>query len=151
MSTLTLRLEAYAKDAQKLITAAQALADERQHLEVEPLHLFYRMVERDAQAQAAVGRAGVPAADVLVETEVQLRRIPRNPDAVAYLSPRMLDLLGRAEGEAARAGGRPVSVADLFLAATQESTGPVAAVLRAVGLSAPILRATLAGGQVGDD
>src|SRR5690348_14571064 len=106
MSALTLRLDAYAKDAQRLITGAQALADERQHLEVEPLHLFYRMVERDATAQGALDRSGVPAADVLVEIEVQLRRIPRLPDAVAYLSPRMLDLLGRAEGEAARAGGR---------------------------------------------
>jgi len=106
MTTLTLRLETYTKEARQLITAAQALADERKHLEVEPIHLFYRMVEREAAAQAALERAGVDPADGLVEAEAQLRKLPKLPDSVAYLSPRMLDLLGRAEGEGARAGSR---------------------------------------------
>jgi ATP-dependent Clp protease ATP-binding subunit ClpB len=149
--TLTIPLDAYARDARALISGAQALADERKHAEVEPIHLFYRMTERDATLQAAFERAGVDPGDVLVEAEAQLRRLPRIPDAVAYLSPRMLDLLGRAEGEAARAGGQPVGVAQLVVAAAQEATGPVAAVLRAVGLSAPILRATMAGANVADD
>jgi ATP-dependent Clp protease ATP-binding subunit ClpB len=149
--TLTIPLDAYARDARALISSAQALADERKHAEVEPIHLLYRMTERDATLQAAFERAGVDPGDVLVEAEAQLRRLPRIPDAVAYLSPRLLDLLGRAEGEAARAGGQPVGVQHLVVAAAQESSGPVAAVLRAVGLSAPVLRATMAGALVADD
>jgi ATP-dependent Clp protease ATP-binding subunit ClpB len=151
MTELTLQLEAYTREARAHIAAAQALADERKHGEVEPLHLFYRLVERDASAQSALSRAGVDAADALVEAEAQLRRLPRAPGAVAYLSPRMLELLGRAEGEAARAGGQPVDVPSLFVASAQETSGPVAAVLKALGLSAPILRATVAGQAVDDE
>jgi ATP-dependent Clp protease ATP-binding subunit ClpB len=48
MSTLTLRLEAYDPEAQKLVAAAQTLADERRHPEVEPLHLLYLLLDRRA-------------------------------------------------------------------------------------------------------
>ncbi|MBK8171191.1 MAG: AAA family ATPase [Sandaracinaceae bacterium] len=144
-TTLTLRLDAYSKDAQKLISAAQSLADERHHVEVEPLHLFFRLVEKDEGVVAALSRVGVAASDVLLETEAQLRKLLTLTDAVAYLSPRMLDLLTRAEGEAARAGGVPVGTAQLFLSCAQETSGPVSMVLKAVGLSAPVLRASLSG------
>ena len=151
MSTLTLRLEAYAKDARTLIAGAQTLADERGNPEVEPLHLFYRLLEKDGTAQDAIRRAGVEPTDVLVESEAQLRKLPKLDGAVAYMSPRLLDLLGRAEGEAARQGGQPIGVGLLLLACAQETGGPVKDVLRATGLSAPILRATLAGESVGSD
>ncbi len=145
MSKLTLRLEAYEKDARQLIGAAQGLADERGNTEVEPLHLLYRLVEGTETVQEAIQRAGVDAMDVLVEAEAEVRKLPKSRGAVSYLSPRMLDLLGRAEGEAARDNGAKVSVAHLLVAAAQETDGPVRRVLRAVGLSAPILRSAASG------
>ncbi|GAC1394789.1 MAG: hypothetical protein NVSMB47_04330 [Polyangiales bacterium] len=45
--TQTLHLDRYAPDARALIAGAQALADERQHQEVEPIHLLHRAVDRD--------------------------------------------------------------------------------------------------------
>ncbi|RLB50533.1 MAG: chaperone protein ClpB, partial [Deltaproteobacteria bacterium] len=148
--TLTLRLEAYAKGARHVIAGAQALADERENTEVEPLHVLYRLLEREDGVADAVRRAGADPSDVLVECEVEVRKLSKLPDAVAYLSPRLLDLLSRAEGEAARSGGRPVSVQALLLACSQETEGPVKAVLRACGLSAPLLRATIGGADVRD-
>ncbi|HEY8429815.1 MAG TPA: AAA family ATPase [Sandaracinaceae bacterium] len=145
MSKLTLRLEAYEKDARQLIGAAQALADERGNTEVEPLHLLYRLVEGTDTVQEAIRRAGVDPTDVLVEAEAEVRKLPKTHGAVSYLSPRMLDLLGRAEGEAARDNGAKVSVSHLLVAAAQETDGPVRRVLRAVGLSAPILRSAASG------
>jgi len=151
MATLTLRLEAYEGDAREAIRAAQALADDRGHPEVEPLHLLHDLVGKDDGVREAIRRAGVDPVDVLLEAELRLRKTVRNErGGPSYLSPRMLDLLGRAEGEAARQGGRPVDVDDLFLAAAQESTGAVKEVLRACGLSAPVLRATLGGAAVED-
>jgi ATP-dependent Clp protease ATP-binding subunit ClpB len=144
MSTLTLRLEAYDRTAKQHIAAAQSLADERKNPEVEPLHLLYRLVEVDDRIGSAIRTAGVDPEDVLVEAEAQVRKLPRQTDAPAYLSPRMLDLLGRAEGEAARAGGVPVGVEELLIACGQETEGPVKEVLAQCGLSAPIVRATLA-------
>ncbi len=145
MSKLTLRLEAYERDARQLIGAAQGLADERANTEVEPLHLLYRLVEGTETVQDALRRAGVDPTDLLVEAEAEVRKLPKNKGAVSYLSPRMLDLLGRAEGEAARDNGAKVSVAHLLVAAAQEIDGPVRRVLRAVGLSAPILRSAASG------
>ncbi|MDQ3034295.1 MAG: AAA family ATPase [Myxococcota bacterium] len=145
MSTLTLRLETYDRDSRAIIAAAQGLADERKNPEVEPLHLLYRLIERSEPVQQAIRRAGVDPVDVLVEAEAQLRKLPRLEGAVAYLSPRMLDLLGRAEGEASRASGSAVDVTHLLLASAQDTAGPVATALKACGLSAPVLRATASG------
>ncbi|HJL46754.1 MAG TPA: AAA family ATPase [Polyangiaceae bacterium LLY-WYZ-15_(1-7)] len=149
MSTMTLRLEAYAKDAKQAISAAQAVADERRHPEVEPLHLLYTLVDGHDDAADAVERAGIDPTDVLVEAEMILRKMASVRDVKSYLSPRMLDLLGRAEGEAARQGGVRVGVDHLMLACAQETDGGVKDVFKAVGLSAPILRATLGGDRVG--
>ena len=151
MSTLTLRLEAYAKEAKTAISTAQSLADERKNAEVEPLHLLFVLLESQAEARGGIERAGVDPTDVLVEAELLLRKLPSSRDVKSYLSPRMLDLLGRAEGEAARQGGVPVGVAHLMLACAQETDGGVKDVFAACGLSAPILRATLGGAKLGED
>ena len=143
--SITLRLEAYAKNAKTVISAAQALADARKHAEVEPVHLLYELVDREADVEDAIERSGVDPTDVLVEAELVLRKMRTATDGSSYLSPRMLDLLGRAEGEAARQGGVPVGVEHLFLACAQETSGTIRDVFKAVGLSAPILRATLGG------
>ncbi|MCS6798543.1 MAG: AAA family ATPase [Myxococcota bacterium] len=141
---LTLRLEAYERDARASIASAQALADERKHVEVEPLHLLYRLVELAGPVREAIRRAGIDPFDLLVEAEAQLRKLRRTGSGVAFLSPRLLDLLARAEGEAAREHGAHVSVRHLTLAAAQETSGPVKTVLDAVGLSAPVLRELMA-------
>ena len=140
MTTLTLRLDAYDKDAQKLIGGAQALADERKNPEVDPLHLLHRLVDRSELAQGAVRRAGVEPTDLLLECEAALRKLPRVDGAVAYLSPRSLDVLGRAEGEAARESALATPI-HLLIAVAQETQGAASGALRACGLSAPILRA----------
>ncbi|MBX3270869.1 MAG: AAA family ATPase [Sandaracinaceae bacterium] len=145
MSKLTLRLEAYERDARQLIAAAQSLADERGNSEVEPLHILYRLVEGTESVQEAIRRAGVDPTDVLVEAEAEVRKLPRSGGSVSYLSPRTLDLLTRADGEASRDRSK-VTVAHLLVAAAQETSGPVRDVLRAVGLSAPILRAAAQSG-----
>ncbi|MBX3247528.1 MAG: AAA family ATPase, partial [Myxococcales bacterium] len=151
MSTLTLRLEAYARDAKAAISTAQSLADERRNAEVEPLHLLYVLMEKHPEAASAVEGAGVDPTDLLVEAELRLRKLPSSRDVKSYLSPRMLDLLGRAEGEAARQGGVAVGVPHLMLACAQETEGDVKEVFGACGLSAPILRATLGGAKLGEE
>ncbi len=132
-TTRSWRLEGYAADAKTAIAGAQALADERSHVEVEPLHLFYRLLDRDAYAQKVLEGAGVDPSDALVEAEAVLRRIVQAPNAIAYLSPRMLAITARAESEASR-DATPVRVRHLLLALAAEATGLLGAVLRAVDL-----------------
>jgi len=125
------RLEGYAPEARAAIVGAQALADERMHTEVDSLHLLYRLLDRDESVQKAFQSVGADPGDVLVEAEAVLRRLPQVPNAIAYLSPRILAVTTRAETDATR-DGASVRVFDLVRALLAEATGLAAAVLRAV-------------------
>ncbi len=133
-ATRNWRLEGYAPDAKTAISGAQALADERSHAEVETIHLLYRLLDRDTYTQKVFESAGIDPGDALVECEAILRRIQQVPGAVAYLSPRMLQLTTRAESEATREAS-PVRVRHLVLALTSEVAGLTGAVLRAMDVS----------------
>ena len=143
--SLTLRLDAYDRDAQRMIHAAQALADERKNPEVEPLHLLHRLLDRNDGTQALVRRAGVDPTDALLECEALVRRLPKADGVVAYFSPRLHDLLARAEGEAARDKAAGATNTHLLVALSQETVGPVAQVLKSTGLTSTLVRAALKG------
>ncbi len=144
MKKLTLRLDSYDEEARRFVASAQQLADDRKHGEVEPIHLWYELVDRSRVAQAAIDSVGVDPTDVLVESEWALRRAPKSDDgSEAYLSSHFLELLSRAELEATRHGGGPVTVANLMLACAQEPRGLVQSVVRASGLSSALLREAL--------
>ena len=63
---------------------------------------------------------GADPAEILAQTETQMRRLPKATGGVAYLSDRMIDLLKRAEREAQR-------LAKLYLQAGQGLNAPAAA------------------------
>jgi ATP-dependent Clp protease ATP-binding subunit ClpC len=151
LKKLTLRLDSYSEDARRYVAAAQQLADDRKHADVQPIHLWYELVDRAPAVQAALEAAGVDATDVLVDSEWALRRLAKTEgEGVAYLSARFLELLSRAELEATQHGGLPVGTASLVLACAQEPEGLLRSVLRTSGLSSAILREALAGGGGND-
>ncbi len=151
MKKLTLRLDSYSEEARRYVAAAQQLADDRKHADVQPIHLWYELVDRAPAVQAALEAAGVDATDVLVDSEWALRRLAKTAgEGVAYLSTRFLELLSRAELEATQHGGLPVGIASLVLACAQEPEGLLRSVVRTSGLSSAILREALAGGGGND-
>ncbi len=137
----TIHLERYAPDAKALVAGAQSLADERKHAQVEPLHLLARAVDRDRGVAEVFKRAGAAPADVAVEAEGALSRIPKATSGLAYLSNAMLALLARAEKEA---GGETVGVEHLLNSLTHELRGPAAVVLQAFGVGPGSLRPHMA-------
>jgi ATP-dependent Clp protease ATP-binding subunit ClpB len=127
----TIHLERYAADAKALVAGAQTLADERKHPQVEPIHLLARALDRDRGVAEVFKRAGADPADVAVEAETALGRIGKTSSGLAYLSPAMLDLLSRAEKEAAT---NAVGVEHLLNALSQEIRGSAAIVLQTFAL-----------------
>ncbi len=127
----TIHLERYAADAKALVAGAQALADERKHAQVDPIHLLARAIDRDRGVAEVFRRAGADPADVAVEAETQLHRIPKTSGGLAYLSTAMLGLLARAEKES---DGKAVLVDHLLNALSQELRGGAAVVLQAFAL-----------------
>ena len=130
--TQTLELDKYVPDARALIFAAQQLADERQHPEVEPIHLLHRAVDRDRGIAEVFRKAGADPGDVLAEAESALRRLPKTGKGEAYIAKSFLDLLGEAEREAEREKAQQVTLEHVLTALTRQIRGAAGAVLQAM-------------------
>jgi ATP-dependent Clp protease ATP-binding subunit ClpB len=135
--TTPVHLERYAPDAKVLVAGAQALADERKHAQVEPIHLLARALDRDPGVAEVFRKAGASPTDVASEAEAALGRLGKTGTGLAYLSSAILALLARAEKEAA---GGTVQVEHLLNALAQELRGPAAVVLQQFGLGPGSLR-----------
>ena len=142
----TIHLDRYTTDAKQLVAGAQQIADEKQHTEVTPLHLLMRLLERDRGVCEVFRRAGADPSEVSTLTEAALRKQPRASGGVAYVSPRLLDLLARAEREATRDKSETVGVEHLLHAIAQEIKGPAGEILSSFGILA---LASIAGATMG--
>ena len=141
----TIHLERYAPDAKALVAGAQSLADERKHVQVEPIHLLARALDRDRGVAEVFKKAGADPADVVAEAESQLAKLAKAGAGLAYLSSAMLGLLARAEKDAEKDGSKgPVGVEHLLNALSQEIRGPAAVVLQAFALGPGSLRPHMA-------
>jgi len=130
----TIHLDRYTTDAKQAVAGAQQIADERQHAEVTPLHLLIRMLERDRGVVEVFRRAGADPEEILKLGEVALRRQSKSTSGVAYVSPRLLDLLSRAEREATRDKQDSVGVEHLLHALAQEIKGAAGEILSSFGI-----------------
>jgi ATP-dependent Clp protease ATP-binding subunit ClpB len=119
-----IRLEKFSPEAKQLVAGAQQLADERRHSEVLPLHLLARALDRSPAVGAVFKSAGAEPSQVGELCERALTKLAKG-EAVAYVSPRLLDLLDRAEREASRDKVSEVGLAQLLHALAQEIRGPV--------------------------
>jgi ATP-dependent Clp protease ATP-binding subunit ClpB len=141
----TIHLERYAPDAKALVAGAQSLADERKHVQVEPIHLLARALDRDRGVAEVFKKAGADPADVVAEAESQLSKLAKAGAGLAYLSSAMLGLLARAEKDAEKDGNKgPVGVEHLLNALSQEIRGPAAVVMQAFSLGPGSLRSHMA-------
>ncbi len=138
----TLSLERYAPDAKALVAAAQALADERKHAEVQPIHFLVRALERDAGVREVFQRAGANVLELGAAAERALTALPSAKEP-SFLSGAMLDLLERAQREASRERSSDVKLEHLINAVSQEIRGPAGEVLGAFGIAPGSLRAHL--------
>src|SRR5262245_4483573 len=130
----TIHLERYTNDAKQVVAGAQQIADERQHTEVTPLHLLMRLLERDRGVCEVFRRAGADPSEISQLVDAALRRQPKASAGIAYVSPRLMDLLGRAEREAGREKSETVGVEHLLHALAQEIKGPAGEILSSFGI-----------------
>ena len=140
----TIHLDRYTTDAKQVVAGAQQIADERQHTEVTPLHLLSRVLERDRGVGEVFRRTGADPNEVLQLAEAALKRQTKATGGVAYVSPRLLDLLARAEREATREKSESVGVEHLLHALAQEIKGPAGEILSSFGIGPGSFRPHLA-------
>jgi ATP-dependent Clp protease ATP-binding subunit ClpC len=139
----TLSLERYAPEAKALVVGAQALADERKHAEVQPLHLLARALEQERGVRAVLDRSGANTIELAAAVERSLAALPRSAEP-AFLADSMLDLLERAGREAERERSDAVRLEHVVNALTQEIRGPAGELFGAYGIAPGSLRRDLA-------
>ncbi len=123
-----IRLEKFSVEAKQIVAGAQQLADERQHGQVLPLHVLARAVERSPAVAAVLKAAGAPPDEVAELCEKGLRKLGKT-GGMSSVSPRLADLLDRAEREAKRDKESQVGLAQMLHALAQEIRGPVGEIL----------------------
>ena len=134
-----LSLDRYAGDAKALVAGAQTLADERRHVEVQPLHLLVRGLTKDPGIVEVFKHAQVNAVELQSAAERALDALPQGREP-SYLAATMLDLLERAEREADRERAPQVGVEHVLNALSQEIRGPAGELLGAFGVGPGALR-----------
>ena len=135
----TLSLDRYLPPAKALVARAQALADERRHHEVQPLHLLSRALERGNSTRAVFERATPSVLDFEAAVERALSALPQSKER-SYLSDAMIDLLSRAERDAGLERAPRVTTAHLLNALSQEIRGAAGEILSAFGVGPGALR-----------
>lgn len=135
----TLSLDRYVAPAKALVSRAQALADERRHAEVQPLHLLARALERGLSTRAVFERATPSVLDFEAAVERALAALPQSKER-SYLSDALIDLLSRAERDATLERAPRVTSAHLLNALSQEIRGAAGEILSAFGVVPGSLR-----------
>jgi len=130
-------LNRYTEKAQQAVMAAQSLAQESNHSQVEPLHLLAALLEqREGVVPQLVARAGVPAPQLAAQVRQALAGKPRVTGAAARvtLSSALARVLRAAEDEAGQMHDEYVSTEHLLLALTASDAGEAERILAQRGI-----------------
>ena len=125
----------FTEKSQEALLAAQRLAEDERHSQVEGLHLLVALAGQEGGVVPLVLRAaGVEPAVVLNRARQQLERLPKAYGPVQLVMAESLrDALRRAEDEAGRLRDDYISTEHLLLALV-DGRGPTVDVLRGLGL-----------------
>jgi ATP-dependent Clp protease ATP-binding subunit ClpB len=130
-------LNRYTEKAQQAVMAAQSLAQESNHSQVEPLHLLAALLEqREGVVPQLVARAGVPAPQLAAQVRQALSNKPQIYGAAARvtLSSTLARVLRAAEDEAQQMRDEYVSTEHLLLALTARDAGDAGRILAQHGI-----------------
>src|SRR4051812_27771136 len=119
---MALNMNKLTEKAQEAIVAAQRLAEERHHTQLEPEHLLYALVTQEGGVVPAVlEKLGVRPSTLLPQIESALNALARGsgPSQV-YVSNRLRRVFEAAQAEAERLKDDYVSTEHFLLALADE-------------------------------
>jgi len=127
----------YTEKGQEAIFAAQKLAEERNHTQLEPEHLLMALVDQEGGVVPQIlGKLGVDNTQVKRQLESDLVNLARayGPTQV-YLSPRLKQVFDAAEKEAGNFKDEYISTEHLLIAIADKDTGAAGRVLKGYGIT----------------
>src|ERR687896_781976 len=135
---MTFNLNKLTEKAQEALLAAQHLAEERHHTQLEPEHLLYTLTKQEnGVVPAVLGELHVPSGVVLQQVEPAPERLARTAaPAQVYISPRLKRVFDAAQEEAERLKDEYISTEHFLLAlADDQEKGPAGQLLRRLGVT----------------
>ena len=135
---MTFNLNKLTEKAQEALVAAQHLAEERHHTQLEPEHLLYTLTKQEnGVVPAVLGKLDVPSGVLLQQVEPALEGLARTAaPAQVYISPRLKRVFDAAQGEAERLKDEYISTEHFLLAlADDQEKGPAGQLLRRLGVT----------------
>lgn len=133
-----MRFDKFTIKSQELIQAAQTLATEKSHQQIEPEHLLAAMLaEKDSVARSMLRKLGVSPDAVANDAAAAVERLPRVSGGTGenYLSQRTRGVLERAFSEAAKMKDEYVSLEHILLAVADEKGGAPQEILNRRGVN----------------
>ncbi len=133
-----MNLNRFTEKAQEAIVAAQRLAEERRHTEIEPEHLLYALVTQEGGVVPAVlEKLGISPRTLLPRIETALSGLARAATATqVYVSPRFKRVFDAAQEEADRLKDEYVSTEHFLLAMADDvEKGAAGQILRRAGVT----------------
>lgn len=127
----------YTEKGQEAIFAAQKLAEERNHTQVEPEHLLMALVDQEGGVVPQIlGKLGVNNVQIKPQLESELEKLAKahGPTQV-YLSPRLKQILNAAEKEAGNFKDEYISTEHLIIAIADKDTGATGRILKSYGIT----------------
>ncbi|HKX60390.1 MAG TPA: Clp protease N-terminal domain-containing protein, partial [Verrucomicrobiae bacterium] len=132
--------------AQEAVQAAQQLAQERSHQQLDAEHLAMALIrQEDSLIPQLLQRLGVPLQPLTTDLEAELgRRAKVHGSAQVYPTSEFQAVLAGAEAEARKLHDEFVSTEHLFLALLDKGTSKLKAILQKHGIRRDALMKTLA-------
>ena len=123
--------------AQEAVQAAQALADQGGHQQIEPEHLLVALLDQEEGVVGALlAKLGARADGVRREAVAELGKLPRvSGGSGPYVGPRLKAVLEAAWSEAERLKDDYGSTEHLLVALAQEAEGAVGRILKKAGVT----------------
>jgi len=124
--------------AREALLAAQEIADERQHQQVDTEHMLLALLGQEGGlAPELIRRAGGNPDDVRRRVDAELERVPKvyGGSGQLYLAQRLNRVMKAAEDEAKRLKDEYVSTEHLVLALVNAQDAPAGQALRSAGVT----------------
>jgi len=132
-----MRQDRFTEQALEVIQSSQEMVRQYRHQQWDVEHVFLAALSHnDGLARRIFDKLGVPVEDVIEQIGRHLGKAPKMTGDVVqvYLTPRVVNLLERANAEADRLQDEFVGVEHLLIAIADEREGESARILRAHGV-----------------
>ncbi|MDY6822718.1 MAG: ATP-dependent chaperone ClpB [Thermodesulfobacteriota bacterium] len=133
-----MRLDKFTIKSQEMLQAAQSLAGEYGHQQIEPEHLLHVMLDdNEGMINAMIGKLGASVDTIRKDVAAALEAVPKVSGAAAdqYISNRTKNVLDAAFSQSANMKDQYVSVDHIFLAIVEEKGGKSAKILEKHGIT----------------